>query len=276
MHYLCKIIRVQSELSESEEAELKNHLEQTLYQTTKEILRYVSTAYGVTYGLSGMHAVLHRLGFVYKKCRHIPSKADEAKQLAFVEAYHELKQQKQPEDKVLFVDGCHPHHNSLLAYGWILKGEEHLIPANTGRKRLNINGALDPDTLEVITRSDETLNADSTIAFFQDIEQRFPWAPIIYLILDNARYYRARKVAEFLQNSRIKLLFLPPYSPNLNLIERLWKFFKRNVLYNKYYESFAEFQQVVTQFFDTLTTRHSELQTLITENFQIIRTPAPP
>ena len=230
----------------------------------------------MTYRLSGMHAVLQRLGFVYKKCRHIPSKADEAKQRAFVTEYQKLKEQKQPEDKVLFVDGCHPQHNSLLAYGWIPKGKEHLIPANTGRKRLNINGALDVETMEVLTRSDETLNADSTIVFFKDIEQHFPLAPIIYLILDNARYYRARKVSEFLQGSRIRLLFLPPYSPNLNLIERFWKFFKKNVLYNKYYESFAEFQQVVAQFFATLSSRNSELQTLITENFHIIKTQSVP
>ena len=88
-------------LSEGEEAELKSHLEQTLYQSTKEIIRHVETTYGVTYSLSGMHAVLYRLGFVYKKCRHIPSKADEAKQRAFLEMYYKLKQQKQPEDKGL-------------------------------------------------------------------------------------------------------------------------------------------------------------------------------
>jgi transposase len=260
----------EGKLNEREESELKNHLEQTLDQTTKEIIHYVSTTYGVQYSISGMHALLHRCGFVYKKCRHVPSKADETKQRAFVTAYGELKKQKQPEDRVLFVDGCHPQHNSLLACGWMPKGQEHYIAANTGRKRLNINGAIEPESLEVITRSDQTLNADATIAFFKDIEQRYPLAPVIYLILDNAGYYRAAKVSEFLKSSRIKLLFLPPYSPNLNLIERLWKFFKRNVLYNKYYESFAEFQQAVGQFFSTISSRHSELKTLITENFQII------
>jgi transposase len=221
-----------SKLDDGAQAELKQHLEQTLYQTTKEIIHYVLSTYGVAYSLSGMHALLHRMEFVYKKCRHIPSKADEAKQRAFVEEYQQLKEQKKPQDRILFVDGCHPQHNSLLAYGWIPKGKEHLIPANTGRQRLNINGALDIDTLEVVTRNDETLNAESTIAFFQEIERSFPLASVIYLILDNARYYRARAVTEFLHDSRIRLMFLPSYSPNLNIIERLWRFFKKNVLYN--------------------------------------------
>ena len=99
----------------------------------------------------------------------------------------------------------------------------------------------------------------------------YPAAKKITVILDNARYYRSKVVAEYLQNSRIELLFLPPYSPNLNLIERFWKFFKKQVLYNQYYETFSQFKSACEGFFDDLESYHKQLCSLLTENFEIIR-----
>ena len=260
----------EGKLSDEDENSLKAHLEERVYQTTSEVIGHIEDSYGVTYSITGCQKLMHRLGFVYKKARRIPSNADEERQLAFVKQYEKLKSTKDAKEKVLFVDGCHPQYNSLPGYGWIAKGKEHHVPANTGRKRLNLNGALDPDTLQVTVRCDETLDAFSTIAFFKDILTRYPRAPVIYLILDNAPYYRSRQVREFLDGSRIRLIFLPPYSPNLNLIERLWGFFKRNFLYNKYFPSFAEFQTACLDFFRNISSRRRELRTLITENFQII------
>jgi transposase len=94
---------------------------------------------------------------------------------------------------------------------------------------------------------------------------------IIYIILDNARYYCSRVVREFLQkNLRIQLMFLPAYSPNLNIIERLWRFFKKKVFYNTYYEDFEYFRRCCIQFFKKLDNYCPETQTLMTENFQLI------
>ena len=81
----------------------------------------------------------------------------------------------------------------------------------------------------------------------------YPAAKKITVILDNARYYRSKVVAEYLQNSRIELMFLPPYSPNLNLIERFWKFFKKQVLYNQYYGTFRQFKSAC-EFFSMIST----------------------
>ena len=98
----------------------------------------------------------------------------------------------------------------------------------------------------------------------------YAYATCIYVICDNARYYRSKAVQAYLQDSRIKLVFLPAYAPNLNLIERLWKFFKKQVLYNRYYETFDDFRAACNDFFNNPQRYQSQLRSLLTENFAII------
>jgi len=172
-------------------------------------------------------------------------------------------------DKICFVDGVHPQHNSMPAYGWLEKGVTREIKSNSGRQRLNLNGALCLDGFEVVVREDESINAQSTIKLFEQLEAKYPKAKTIYCILDNARYNRARIVMDYLKTSRINAVFLPPYSPNLNLIERLWKFYRKKNLYHKYYSCLDEFRTVTMQFFDNLPSYKEELETLLTENFEI-------
>ena len=176
------------------------------------------------------------------------------------------------DDELLFMDGVHPQHNPVSSYAWILKGQEKEVPTNTGRKRININGALNIKNYDTIAREDEPINAQSTIELLKQIEDAYPTAPNIYIIADNARYYRAQMVGEFLKKSRIQFKFLPPYSPNLNLIERLWKFLKKKVINNCYYESYDVFKNTVMGFFENIANYHDELVTLLTEKFQTIGT----
>ncbi|WP_197705424.1 IS630 family transposase [Candidatus Kuenenia stuttgartiensis] len=187
-----------------------------------------------------------------------------------MENYKQLKEEKAPGDKILFMDGVHPQHNSTSAYCWIEKGKKKEIPSNTGRKRINLNGAIDIETFEVTIREDESINAQSTIKLFHEIESRYAQAGTIYIISDNAKYYRSKLVKEYLANSRIKIKFLPSYSPNLNLIERLWKFFRKKILYNKYYDTYEKFKNKCLSFFKNINEYTDELSTLLTENFQII------
>jgi transposase len=95
------------------------------------------------------------------------------------------------------------------------------LPTNTGRRRLNINGAIDITTMAAEVRMDDTINGESTLALIKQIEAKHPHCPYIPIICDNASYYRSKAVQEYLETSRVELIFLPPYSPNLNLIERL-------------------------------------------------------
>jgi transposase len=217
-----------------------------------------------------MTAVLHRQGFVYKKPKLVPGKADPEAQEGFLADYQNLKQNKGENDVILFMDAVHPQHNPVLGYGWIKRGEDREVPSNTGRRRLNINGAVDLERLEPVVRYDDTIDAASTIALFDQILLTYAYAACIYIICDNAPYYRSKAVQAYLQDSRIKLVFLPAYAPNLNLIERLWKFFKKQVLYNRYYETYDDFRTACKDFFDNPQRYRSQLQSLLTENFAII------
>lgn len=259
-----------TKLSRIEIDELSQYLEENLHSTVEDIIAYVCKQYNVEYTVSGLTDLLHREGFVYKKTKIIPGKADAEKQKEFVEAYKKLKAEKAPEDPIYFGDGVHPTHNTEAHYGWIKKGKDKEIRSNTGRQRLNINGAINIETKEVVARYDDTLNAQSTVELFKEIEAKHPLATNIHLIIDNARYYKCHIVNDYLINSKINLIFLPPYSPNLNLVERLWKFFRKKITKGKYYEKFDEFKLACEQFFKNLKKHKPELDSLLAENFQII------
>jgi transposase len=259
-----------SKLNEKQIKELKKELNVKVYSSAKEICKFVKERFNIKYTDEGMVKLLIRLGFSYKKTKQVPGKADADKQIQFIkEVYKKTKEAMGEKDKMYFLDGVHPHHNSMPAYGWIPKGETREIRSNTGRKRINLNGALNIEDTEVIIREDEMINAQSTIALLKQIEEKNPETETIYAIADNARYYRAKIVTEYLETSKIQLIFLPPYSPNLNLIERLWKFLRKKVMYHKYYETFEEFKNTYFEFFENLEQYKDELSTLLTENFEI-------
>ncbi len=153
-----------------------------------------------------MTHLLHKLGFVYKKTKIIPGKLNPLAQEEFKKDYQVLKESLNPQDKIYFVDASHPHHNNKSSYGWIPKGEERWIKTNTGRKRLNINGALNLDDLTILTRLEETINADAMVLLIKNIEGHQPEGEI-YLILDNARYNHAIKVKEYIQGRVAELKF---------------------------------------------------------------------
>ena len=170
-------------------------------------------------------------------------------QLEFIEQYTKLKVDKSSQDRIYFADAVHPLHNSQPAYGWIKKGSEMIIQSNTGRERINLNGAYCIEDHRLVIKEANTINSQSTIELFKEMLKRQPLG-FIYIILDNARYYRSKDVKEFLQfHPRLRLMFLPAYSPNLNIIERLWKFFKKNITYNAYYEDFDTFHYYCLDFF---------------------------
>lgn len=262
----------ETKLSMKQQQELTAHLDRQICLTSKEVCQYVKKRYCVNYTVKGMTDLLHRLGFVYKKPKHIPGKANREAQEEFIKQYKELKQNKNLQDKIYFMDGCHPLHNSLLGYGWIKKGKEKFVKANTGRERVNLNGAYNTEENKIIVREDESINAQSTVALLKQILHEQSQG-ILYVILDNARYYHSKYVKEFLEkNTRIKFVYLPPYSPNLNLIERLWKLMKKKVAYNKYYEKFSVFRENIMMFFQNSNQYQLELKNLMTENFQLFPT----
>lgn len=257
-------------LTEKQHTQLEAYLDERVCPNAEAVCAWVRERFAIEYSVEGMTHLLHRLGFSYKKTRHVPGKADAVKQQAFVAKYEQLKKYKKPEDNIYFVDASHPHHNSMPAYGWIRTGETKEIKSNTGRQRINLNGALNLEGMDVVIREDEMINAVSVIALLKQIEGVQPEG-LIYLIMDNARYNRSKKVAAYVKrHKRIRLLFLPPYAPNLNIIERLWKFFHEKTLYNTYYGTFKEFKTAVFDFFENIGQYKGELQNRLTDSFQII------
>ncbi len=260
----------ESKLNDEQKECLRCHLAQNLYVASKSIMSYIQLEFGVEYSQSGTHLLLHELGFVYKKPKHIPGGADPKAQEEFIHQFQELMANKAPQVPVYFTDAMHPTHNSAPSYGWILRGEDKELPANCGRQRLNINGALNVETHEVITQSVDRVNAEAAVELFKAIDAANPSADVIYVISDNAGCYHSNPVNEYLHSgqSKIRLWFLPPYSPNLNLIERLWGFFRKKVMNNHYYPTFKKFSEEVLMFFECLSDYADELRTLLTQNFQ--------
>ena len=259
----------ESRLDEHQMSELDAYLEEHILPDAKSVIAHIDKQYGVRYSVSGVTDLLHRLGFSYKKPTPVPGQQDPVKQQALLGDYEQIKADKGENDPIYFTDATHPQHNSVPSYGWIKKGQGKKLKANCGRQRLNINGAINIETLEPTTGFYDTINADSTLDLFSKIEAKHPDAETIYIIADNAPYYHSCLLKEHLEGTKIQLIYLPPYSPNLNLIERYWKFFKKTVLHNRYYETFEEFKQSCKNFFRKRKKYLPELQSLLTENFRI-------
>jgi hypothetical protein len=214
-------------LNEEELALLDLHLQEHLYLSAKAFARWVEATFGVSYTESGMTALLQRPGYVHKKSKLVPGKADPAAKEAHLEDFKKLKEAKGEHDPIYFMDATHPQHNPnpVAACDWIKRGEDRQVRSNTGRRRLNINGAIGLERLGPVVRFNDTIDADFTIALLNQLEEVNLAAIWIYVVCDNARYYRSKAVKAYLKTSRIKLVSLPAYAPNLNLIQRFWKFF---------------------------------------------------
>ena len=257
-------------LSESEKEILKQDLRENLFVTAKAVSEHVRKKFKKHYSNDGIVKLLHSLGFSYKKTKVVPAKADREKQEQFVEEYQELRGKIKENEGIYFLDATHPVYNNIPGYGWIETGKEHEVKTNSGRQRLSINGLYSPITNEVVVREELTVTDESNIALFKYIEKLHPELETIYIIHDNARYNHSKRLREFLETSRIIMIPLPTYSPNLNLIERLWGLMKRQVLYNRYYESYDDFRNAISYFFKKwLKKNKPALASLMTENFHI-------
>jgi len=171
---------------------------------------------------------------------------------------------------VFFVDGAHFVLAPFLGFLWSVV--RIFIQAPSGRQRFNVLGALNAMTHELITiTNDAYLTAESVCALLAKIANLDAGIPIT-IFLDNARYQRCALVMEKAKSLNIELCFLPAYSPNLNLIERVWKFVKKKCLYSKYYEKFPAFQAAISKCLDeTMTTHKADLNSLLTLRFQLFQ-----
>lgn len=154
-----------------------------------------------------------------------------------------------------------------------MKGERKNI-AMTGRQyRLNYIGGLCLNEHSIVYKQAEKINEDSIQSFLYQLRKRHPEQYKLHIIWDNAGYHCSKKVQNFAQELGIEVHYLPPYSPNLNPIERLWKIMHEHVTYNRYYEKFSDFTEAIRHFFRHIGKKKNLLASRINDNFQLVEAP---
>lgn len=262
----------QSYLSQAEADALITHLQKVTYLYVKDICAYVQLAFGKKYSISGMTKWLHVNQFSYKKPHAVPAKADKKAQAEFVSYYENLKQNAQDEP-IYFVDSVHPQHQTKLVCGWIFKGVRKSI-ATTGRQyRVNIIGGIDLSGHKVHFEMVDKVNGDTIALFLSQLRKKHRDKKHVHIIWDNAGYHRDMRIQEFSEALGIHLHYLPPYSPNLNPIERLWKIMHEYVTYNQYYGKFEDFKCSLINFLKTIGRQKKILRSRITDNFNLLQSP---
>jgi len=266
-------IPYKGKLIESQLIALKQYICDSVISDSKQLIPYIKEKFGVEYSERGIRNMLKLLKFSYKQLVRVSPSIDPEVQNQFYQSFESLSMNLSEDEVILFCDGVHPQHNTHTAKAWIQKGADKQIPCNTGRQRLNLNGAYNPISSEVFIIESEKVNTQSTIILFDKIQLNYKDKEYIYLFTDNARYYLSKDLKNYLKDSRIVMMHLPPYSPNLNLIERLWKFMRKKVINSKYYPNFSGeggFKESILNFFNSIHSFKDELQTFIGRNLHII------
>jgi transposase len=200
----------------------------------------------------------------------VPAKGDHDEQKEFLdnELRPRLEEAKQGKRTVLFVDAAHFVYGPFLGYLWCLV--RLFVPGPSGRKRYNVLAALDAVTHRVVRVSNHAyINAESVCALLREVAAARLRGPIT-LVLDNARYQKCALVKTLAASLGIELLYLPSYSPNLDLIERLWKFVKKGCLGCRVLPTYEAFTQAIDDCLSNLNTRHKhQMKTLLNLEFQL-------
>jgi transposase len=258
-------------------AQLEDEIRSGRFRNSDQIRHWLAETFSVRYTSSGVKQLLKRVGASYHKVTGFLWKADPDKQHAFVAKYARQKAAaRRPgarRTRRYFVDACHPLWGLELVYAcWLLVGQRFLAGMGSGRKRLNILGAYCPDDQEYLdlrlTR--DNINGEQFVNLLRLLRALHPETERFILYLDRAKYYNAPVVKAWLARHReFELEPLPTYSPNLNLIERLWKFVRKEAL-SRWHPTFEAMQEAVSGVLDHLEDYRAELATLMVEEFHIV------
>lgn len=256
--------------TEEQGEELVAHLEKQVYLRAVEVVKYVEKTYGADYTQSGMVAWLRDHGFSYYKPAVVPGKVNVEAQAKWIAGYRELRATLPENEAICFTDGVHPVHNTVVAAGWIKQGVRKEIKTNTGRQRINLNGAIDIATRKEVIQEAEALNTETTIAFFKTIEAAYPLRGKGSCVFRQCALLQKRNGDGVFEGFKSGVVSLASHSPNLNPIERLWKLMREKVLHNQYYENFRDYKRAVLGFFKSWSDYKRELSSRINDNFQLV------
>jgi transposase len=260
-------------LGPSQVKRLRQEIEKGVFHNADRIRIWIEATFGVTYSASGVKDLLRRIGASFHKVSGFFWKADVKKQKQFVRKYRRHKRQAGPKTRRYFVDACHPVWGVGLLYScWLLMGQRFYVGVGNGRKRLNILGAYNPDDHDYVDLrlTKENITGEQFVKLLETLLAKHPETEKFLLYLDDARYYSKPCVKQWLAAHRqFRLVFLPAYSPNLNLIERLWKFLRKKA-FQRWHKTFEELQGAVAGVLDRLGEYRDELSRLMTERFAIV------
>ena len=257
-----------SKLVEFEEI-IKIYLNETPPASIKQACEEIEKRTGIKLCETQMRKYLKSLGVKFRKVGGIPAKADIEKQKIFLEKELQprLDEAKNGKRDVYFVDAAHFVLGAFLGFLWSFT--RIFVKTPSGRQRFNVLGALNAISKELITITNTTYITSTQVCELLKKIVLISQNPIT-LVLDNARYQRCDLVINLAKELGIELLFLPPYSPNLNLIERVWKFTKKQCLNSKYYSDFNLFKNAISSFLSSMHHAHAtKLKTLLTLEFQL-------
>lgn len=238
-----------------------------------EVKHRITELTGIQRSPTQVRAFMKRIGLKRLKTGQIPAKANTEQQQQWLKSQYEpaLELAKKGQAHLVFMDAAHFVLAPFLCFLWCF--QRVFIKAPAGRNRLNVLGAVNALTKKIhYTTNITKVNAQTIIEFLHQLRIYYFDMKPIYIVLDNARYQHCQLVRYIAWQLNIHLIFLPPYSPNLNIIERLWKFVKKKCLYAKYYQTFQDFQKAICQ---TLHKANSdskyinEIDTLLNLKFQL-------
>lgn len=263
--------RPQSELNAHKQT-LEAYFKEHPPTSVKQAMATIESLTGIKRSPTRVRIFMKNMGLECRKIGMIPAKADVQVQEDFKknELEPRLEEAKAGQRAVFFVDAAHFVLAPFLGMLWCF--ERMFIRAPTGRQRFNVLAALNAITHELIMVTNDTyVNAATVCDLLRQLAELQLGVPIT-LILDNARYQKCKLVSELAITLNIELLYLPSYSPNLNLIERVWKFVKKTCLYSIYYDNFQNFKQAISSCLaQTHTTYKKDMDSLLTLKFQTFK-----
>lgn len=264
----------QSFLTSVQIDQVVNWVKKTNPGKIKQVREYIKNHFRVEYNRETVRQLMIKNGLKILRPKVIPGNPpSEEEQRQEIEKYFEMKRTSEEGTVFLFGDGMHLIHQNIPGLCWGDPKNPPVLKTNTGRQRLNILGAYNPEDHSFVhLTGEENCDAQRVVEYFNAVIKAYRQAPGIVLFLDNAKYFKAKIVSDWLKNNpKLKVEFLPPYAPNLNLIERFWRFVKEHLVKNTYYEKYKTFRAKVFQFLNHINKHTDELKTLMVEKFEIVK-----
>ena len=232
--------------------------------TSPIIRNIIYEEFGVWYHDAHVRRLLKKIGFSVQRPKHLLANADAEKRDSWVrEIYPNLKKKAYKNgDPIVFEDECSFRQDSTLHLTWSRIGKQPLIPKTGQRKTMKVFGSVDITKDRFIYKTDDVFNAATYAAFLEKVVQKFfTKNHKIYYIQDNASYHKSKDIWSWFKNNRkfIIVYNLPPYCPELNAVERLWKYTRKSGTHNCYFETHDDMKKNIHAALRSMQKKPSEI-----------------